>query len=72
MFDPVTAGDGKVYDRKNITLWIESARVNDEELVSPVTREAMSEELTPNPKLKKDIQQVRQLSQLSHDLVLVH
>lgn len=65
MFDPVTAGDGKVYDRKNITLWIESARVNDEELVSPVTREAMGEELTPNPKLKKDIQQVRQFESIA-------
>ena len=58
MVDPVTADDGNTYERKNINLWIESAKVNDEGLLSPVTREKMGATLTPDPRLKEEIKQV--------------
>ena len=57
MVDPVTAEDGKDYERRNIEMWIAS-QTDGEPLVSPVTRKPMGPTLTPNARLKKEIQQV--------------
>ena len=58
MFDPVRAQDGRVYEREKMELWIAGRPAGG--LVSPVTREPMGGgELTPEPMLKKEIQDVR-------------
>ena len=62
MVDPVTAEDGKDYERRNIELWI-AGQTDGEPLVSPVTRKPMGPTLTPNAGLKKEIQQVSDVPQ---------
>ena len=51
MTDPVTCGDGIVYNRSNIAKWLE------EHDTSPVTNERLrSKELIPNEELKRSIE----------------
>ena len=55
MFDPVTAADGRVYERKHIEMWIEHCDANGGPVVSPLTRGPMGTALTPDPELRAEI-----------------
>ena len=55
MFDPVTAADGRVYERKHIEMWIDHCGANGGPVVSPLTRNPMGTALTPNPELRAEI-----------------
>lgn len=60
MMDPVTADDGRNYDRRNIEMWIASRQdVGGNGVISPISRESMGISLTPNLELRERIQEVR-------------
>lgn len=54
--DPVTAGDGRVYERQAIQTWIDKKKAAGESLKSPVTNLDMSDHLLPAVQVKNSIQ----------------
>ena len=53
MRQPVTAEDGRIYERSSIEQWIERHRP---EIISPRTRDPMGENLLPNETLHREIE----------------
>ena len=55
MVDPVTAEDGRNYERKNVEMWIVNCQANGGPVVSPLTRRPMGPGLTPHRELRAQI-----------------
>jgi len=61
MTDPVIAGDGRTYERESILAYFDSRESNGMPIVSPLTREPMSKNITPNVDFRRAIDQFLEL-----------
>jgi hypothetical protein len=57
-WDPVTASDGRVYERTAILEYIKSQRKNGKEVRSPLTNLPMTQKLIPNPTFRSMVEEL--------------
>ena len=57
--EPVVAEDGHTYSKQAILAYFASCKERDHPIISPVTREKISEKLVPNSGMAKDIAEYR-------------
>ncbi|CAB9497773.1 expressed unknown protein [Seminavis robusta] len=70
--DPVTAEDGRVYERSAIEKHVKVARRNGRQLKSPLTNEPMGESLLPAPHMRNHIEALIQSGVINDDVLSQH
>ena len=67
--NPVTAEDGRVYERSAIATWLKKRREAGQPIKSPVTNEAMGKRLFAAPQVRNTIKSMIQSGVLAGDIV---